>query len=132
MAQSRQSEAFSQVVGIRTPPTPHPQVSVPPPLPVPWGGAHSQAREGLGEPQFRRGDIHCGTFSIYVHVLCGVWFSFWKSQTFGKSLEAFGSRIFFLRYSIRKVLTYFISEHTLCPQKISQSIKGQCYEIFDF
>ncbi len=27
-----------------------------------------------------------------------VWFSFWKSQTFGKSLEIFDSRIFFLRF----------------------------------
>jgi hypothetical protein len=29
--------------------------------PVLEGGAHSLAREGLGESQFRRGDIHCGT-----------------------------------------------------------------------
>ncbi len=27
-----------------------------------------------------------------------VWFSFWKSQTFGKSLETFGSRTFLLRF----------------------------------
>ncbi len=27
-----------------------------------------------------------------------VWFSFWKSQIFGKSLESFGSQIFFLRF----------------------------------
>jgi hypothetical protein len=33
------------------------------------GGAHSLAREGLGESQFRRGDIHCGT--LYTYVLCG-------------------------------------------------------------
>jgi hypothetical protein len=30
------------------------------------GEAHSLAREGLGEPQFRRGDIHCGTLYISV------------------------------------------------------------------
>jgi hypothetical protein len=29
------------------------------------GGAHSLAREGLGESQFRRGDIHCGILYIY-------------------------------------------------------------------
>ncbi len=46
---------FSPVVGIGTPPTPHPQ-----------GGAHSLAREGVGESQFRRGDIHCCTLYIYV------------------------------------------------------------------
>ncbi len=34
----------------------------------PGGGAHSLAREGLGESQFRRGDIHCGT--LYIYVLC--------------------------------------------------------------
>jgi hypothetical protein len=44
-------------------PNPSPQASVPPP-PVLGGGAHSLAREGLGESQFRRGDIHCGTFYI--------------------------------------------------------------------
>jgi hypothetical protein len=36
------------------------RVCPPPPL-VPGGGAHSLAREGVGESQFRRGDIHCGT-----------------------------------------------------------------------
>jgi hypothetical protein len=45
--------SFSPVVGVGTPPTPHPQ-----------------AREGVGDYQFRRGDIHCGTLNVYV--LCGV------------------------------------------------------------
>jgi hypothetical protein len=62
--------SFSQVVGIGTPPTSHPQASVPPPPPsVRGGGAHSQAREGFGESQFRRGYIHCCT--LYIYVLCG-------------------------------------------------------------
>ncbi len=40
-----------------------------PPTPRFWGGgAHSLARERLGESQFRRGDIHCGT--LYIYVLC--------------------------------------------------------------
>jgi hypothetical protein len=34
------------------------------------GGAHSLVREGLGESQFRLGDIHCGT--LYLYVLCGL------------------------------------------------------------
>jgi hypothetical protein len=34
------------------------------------GGAHSLAREGMGESQFRRRDIHCGTLDIYV--LCDI------------------------------------------------------------
>jgi hypothetical protein len=30
-----------------------------------WGGgAHSLAREGLGESQFQRGYIHCGTLTV--------------------------------------------------------------------
>ena len=60
--------SFSPVVGIGTPPTPHPQASVPP-LPVLGGGAHSLAREGLGESQFRRGCIHCD--NLYIYALCG-------------------------------------------------------------
>jgi hypothetical protein len=36
------------------------------------GGAHSLARERLGESQFRRGDIHCGGGgTLYKYVLCG-------------------------------------------------------------
>jgi hypothetical protein len=43
----------------------------PPPHPlVPGGGAHSLAREGVGETQFQRGDIHRGT--LYMYVLCAV------------------------------------------------------------
>jgi hypothetical protein len=49
--------SFSPVVGIGTLPTPHPQASVPPP-PGSGGGAHSLARDWVGESQFRRGDIN--------------------------------------------------------------------------
>ncbi len=69
--QSRQSaKLFSSRRNWDSPnPTPHPQASVHlPPSLVPGGGAHSQAREGVGEFQFRRGDIHCGT--LYIYVLC--------------------------------------------------------------
>jgi hypothetical protein len=41
------------------------------PSPVLGGGAHSLAREVLGESQFRRGDIHCGTlYSLHIRTLC--------------------------------------------------------------
>jgi hypothetical protein len=51
--------SFSPVVGIGTPPPPHQQASVPHPTPmVLGGGAHSLGRGGVGESQFRRGDIH--------------------------------------------------------------------------
>ncbi len=40
----------------------------PPPHPLVRGRAHSLAGEGLGESQFRRGDIHCG--ALYIKVLC--------------------------------------------------------------
>ncbi len=39
--------------------------------PFGWGGgAHSLAGEGVGESQFRRGDVHCGVL-LYMYVLCG-------------------------------------------------------------
>ncbi len=47
-------------------PNPSPAGECVPPLL--GGGANSLAREGLGESQFRRGDIHCGT--LYIYVLC--------------------------------------------------------------
>jgi len=34
---------------------------------VPGGGTHSLAREGVGESQFRRGDLHSGTLYIYMY-----------------------------------------------------------------
>ncbi len=69
---------FFPVVGTGTPPTPHPQASVPAPLPPgSRAGAHSLAREGLVESQFRRGDIHCDTlYTCFVSdtfpVMCAV------------------------------------------------------------
>jgi hypothetical protein len=42
-------------------PNPSPAGEFAPPPPFLGGGAHSLAREGLGESQFRRGDIHCGS-----------------------------------------------------------------------
>jgi hypothetical protein len=67
--------SYSPVVGIGTPPTPHPQASVLPPPPLVPGFASfgSLAREGVGESQFRRGDIHGGT--LYIYVLCGIMFN---------------------------------------------------------
>jgi hypothetical protein len=42
---------------------------------LPWfrGEGHTRWRERVGESQFRRGDIHCGTlYSLYcINVLCG-------------------------------------------------------------
>jgi hypothetical protein len=46
-------------------PNPSPAAEcTPPPFPVLGRGAHSLAREGLGESKFLRGDIHCGTLYI--------------------------------------------------------------------
>jgi hypothetical protein len=58
--------SFSPVVGIGTPPTPHPQASVPPP---PFGseGAHSLAREGGG-----RVLIPTRGHTLWYSVLCAV------------------------------------------------------------
>ncbi len=41
-----------------------------PPPPLARRGAHWLPRKGVGESQFRRGDIQCGT--LYLYVLC-VW-----------------------------------------------------------
>jgi hypothetical protein len=46
-------------------PNPSPAGECAPPL-VPGERAHSLAREGLGESQFRRVDILCGTLYMYV------------------------------------------------------------------
>ncbi len=83
--------SFSPDGGIGTPPTPHPQATVPPPPPLVSGReAHSLAREGMGESQFRRWDIQCGTLYICTlcHKLCMVLVLFWPKTTqavgFGK------------------------------------------------
>jgi hypothetical protein len=47
-------------------PNPSPAGECAPPPPVLGGGAHWLAREGLGESQFRRGDIHCGIYTYFV------------------------------------------------------------------
>ncbi len=56
--------SFSPVAGECAPPPP-------PPGSVGRGTlAESLVRQGLGESQFRRGDIHCDT--LYIYVLCGL------------------------------------------------------------
>ncbi len=66
--QSRQSAKLylkSSELGL---PQPLTRRRVCPPPPGLGGGAFSLARVGLGESQFRRGDIHSGT--LYIYVLC--------------------------------------------------------------
>ncbi len=53
------------------------------PSPLSSGGRDTLADEiggGMGESQFRRGDIHCGT--LYVYVLCGCVYIFDCIRTF--------------------------------------------------
>ncbi len=53
--------------------SPNPSFAGEVPPPRVWGEGHTrwrEAREGLGESQFRRGDVHCGT--LYIYVLCGL------------------------------------------------------------
>jgi hypothetical protein len=68
-SQSRQSTKLfiqSSELGLPKPLTRR-RVCPPPPL-VPREGAHSLAREGVGESKFRRGDIHYGTlYCIYMY-----------------------------------------------------------------
>ncbi len=60
--------SFSPVVGVGTP-QPLTRGECAPPLWFRGEGAHSLARKGVRESQFRRGDIHYGT--LYIYVLCG-------------------------------------------------------------
>jgi hypothetical protein len=65
-AQSRQSAKLflqSSELGLPQPITAGEYASLPL---VPGGGAHSQARKGVGESLFRRGDTHCGTLCVQV------------------------------------------------------------------
>jgi hypothetical protein len=67
-AQSRQSAKLflkSSELGLPQPLTRRRVCPLPPP--VLGGRGHSLAIEGLGESQFRRGDIHCGTLYIYTY-----------------------------------------------------------------
>jgi hypothetical protein len=56
--------AFSPVVGIGTPPTPHPQAIVPPPPPRFWGEGHTRWREkGLESP-----NSDDGTYTVVLFI----------------------------------------------------------------
>ncbi len=49
------------------------------------GGAHTRLWERGRVSQFRRGDIHCGTVGIHVHVLCA---SSWILSLFPLNAQA--------------------------------------------
>ncbi len=49
------------------------------PLPLAPGGPHLLAGEGVGESQYRQGDIHCGTLYT-VYTVCTLWFSLFQIQ----------------------------------------------------
>ncbi len=75
-------------------PSPAGECAPPPPL-VPGGGAHSLAREGVGESQFRRGDIHYGTLYIHVHTL-------WCFASIGHKKRQAGLRIYAEKEEVMK------------------------------
>ncbi len=81
-SQSRQSAKLFLQSSESGLPQPLTRRRVCPSPPVLWGGAHSLAREGLVEYQFRRGDIHCG-----IHALrsgsCGSWQLWWEGLRVG-------------------------------------------------
>ncbi len=75
--QSRQSaKLFLQSSELGLPPPLTRRRVCPPPPPVPGEGAHSLAREGLGESQFWRRDLHCGT--LYIHTYFVYYPKHWK------------------------------------------------------
>ncbi len=109
--QSRQSaKVFSPVVGIGTPPTPHPL--------VPGGGANSLAREEVGESQFRRGDIHCGT--LYLCVLCDLALYLKKDLRLVKA----NSRIFAQAGFSRIFCVHLCQSSSLQHIDFTENIKG--------
>ncbi len=59
--------SFSPVVRIGTPPTPHPQASVPP-FPGSGGRGTLVGERGVGRVPIPTRDVHCG--SLYIYVLC--------------------------------------------------------------
>ena len=61
-------------------------------------------------------------FYRFLNPYTRVWFSFWKSQTFGKTLEAFGSRIFFLRFLISIGWSEFSHGFLVVAQCINYSL----------
>jgi hypothetical protein len=67
LTEYRQSARLFPVVGIRTPPTPHPQASAPPP-PLVRGNGHTRWRErGWESPNFGEGT---DTVVLCIYVLC--------------------------------------------------------------
>ncbi len=79
--------SFSPVVRIGTPqPLTRRRVCPPPSPRFLGGGAHSLAREGVGESQFRKGDIHW--YSVYVCTLCFTPKAFsWNSMLWAQVIQ---------------------------------------------
>jgi hypothetical protein len=68
-AQSRQSAKLFSSRRNWDSPSPSPAGEcAPPPFSSGGRGTLTAAREGVGESQFQRGDIHCGT--LYMYVIC--------------------------------------------------------------
>ncbi len=79
--------------------------------------AHSLAGKGVGESQFRRGDIHCGTLGtgiLYVYCLCTLWCT-WISL-FSVLLQRLIRRIitFFFSFAISWVFSFFCKRVQSC------------------
>jgi hypothetical protein len=70
--------------------------------------AHSLAGDGVGESQFRRGDIHCGTlYTLYtVHILYNIQYMYFvHSRTVLQFLSIFLPR--FLVRGLHENMTIF-------------------------
>jgi hypothetical protein len=80
-----------------------------PPPPAFWGGgAHSLAREGVGESQFRRGDIHCGT--LYICTLCILpRFSVFLCSTFEELIIQLDMELNFKAMYVTRNIVHFTS-----------------------
>jgi hypothetical protein len=99
-------------------PLPRRRVCPPPPPPVLGGGAHSLAREGLGESQFRREDIHCGT--LYIYVLCVLNTLTYVSAVCSEIIRRLGKDLFHVLQSQGRPLTL---------QKYLRPVQLECIKI---
>jgi hypothetical protein len=104
-AQSRQSAKLFSSRRNWDSPNPSPAGECAPPPSGSWGGAHLLAREGVGQSQFRRGDMLCGT--IYIYVLCG-----WGSPNSNEG--TYTVVLYIYKYFVIYIISYYFGYYCVC------------------
>jgi hypothetical protein len=106
----------TQIVGIGTAPSP-PGECGPPPL---WfrGEAHSLGGEGVGESQFRRVDVHCGT--LYK---CTLWNSIGGNGWHSASADSFNTSL----HDSKRLPKTFVYRNAECPSSVKHDRINLCH-----